>query len=198
MGSGVQNDKVRSLEDQLKEVSTKMIDTENIFLLAEISNDSCVYLERQILLINEDLKKIADKAIAMEQDLKTTTTEYQLLKKNIIATRIRYWLFAEKTKMICSPNMTTILYFYAIGDKCKDCYNQGLVLEYINSKMNQTLVIAPVDIDEDLETIKIIKETYGITTAPTLILDNSPVLKGLISEKELSEYICNKTGQLCI
>ena len=193
VGSGLQESSMKSMDLQLREINTKMMDSENIFLLAEINKDSCYFLERQLLVLDEDLSEIAGRAIAMEHDFKTQTKEYETLKSSIIATRIRYWLFAEKTRMLCNKNITTILYFYTTSRECRDCFDQGLILDYINKKTGNMLIISPIDKEEDLDTVRVLRESYNITEAPSMIVDNQVVFRGLTQEKEIVEYVCNKT-----
>ncbi len=200
VGSNFQTDRMLKLESDLKTMNARMLDLENMEALSTLSNDSCVYLEKQLIDMREQLEDIASQAIAMEQDLKTNTEEYKSLKKNLMATRMRYWILAERMKDTCHSNMTTVLYFYATKTKCEDCLRQGIILEHLNSKLGNILMISPVDMDEDLYTINIMKAVYNVTYAPTMIFDREKVFRGLTSEDEILSYLCekyNNTLQLC-
>lgn len=200
VGSNLQTDKMLKLEADLKVMNAKMLDIENMETLSTLSNDSCAYLEKQIIDMREQLESITAQAIAMEQDLKINTEEYRALKKNLMATRMRYWVLAEKMKDMCKSNTTTVLYFYATRSKCDDCLKQGVILEHLNSKLNNTLIISPVDMDEGLYTIELTKSVYNVTYAPTMIFDRERVFRGLTSEDQVLAYLCEKYNnslQLC-
>jgi protein-disulfide isomerase len=54
-------------------------------------------------------------------------------------------------------------------------------------------MIFALDSDVDLNTLKMVKDAYGIKEMPTLII-NDEKYSGLVSLDELKQIICNKIG----
>ncbi len=147
---------------------------------------SCKFLDSKLGETRQQLYELGKKAIEYEE--KPYTKDYGILKEQYNFVRAKYWLMLEKYKRWCNNNYTTILYFYKTKEPCQECRDQGVVLSYISQKHPDVFVV-PLDKDENITIVNIIKEAFDINSAPTLIINSSRKIVGFVSENELNEIL---------
>jgi hypothetical protein len=114
---------------------------------------------------------------------------YQNLKKKYMTATIKAWLLSLSVRDKCNEDITPILYFYSAD--CDDCIEQGYILDTIKNDTNA--MVYTVDINLELEAIKIIKDSYKIGTVPTLLI-NDKVYPGLMKYEKVWELVMTKEG----
>ena len=167
----------------------------NLLEIAVLINDalrnetlSCNFLKEQLNETNEELKILGEKAINYETEAKIKDDEYKVLKNRYNSLRAQYWLMLEKLKNQCSNNYTTILFFYRTLTPCEECRDEGVILSHISMNYPNIYVV-PVDADEDSLLIKTLKDAFSVTETPTLIIDASRKITGVINEDKLLSII---------
>ena len=82
-----------------------------------------------------------------------------------------------------------ILYFYEPNHDV--CLRQGEILDNLNRKQNNVLNILAFDMHlSDAEPlIMLMKEHYGISVAPTLVINENIKIEGLAFEVEIKEAL---------
>jgi thiol-disulfide isomerase/thioredoxin len=95
---------------------------------------------------------------------------------------------------LCDDNVVNILYFFS-RDQCDICPSQGQILTYFKKKLQDKLLVFPINVDfeEDEDFIKIIRIRYNVTVMPTLVV-NDQKYEGVVSRDELSKIICEQSG----
>jgi glutaredoxin len=185
-GYFISEEKFNSLKIDFERLQLQQKDTElESNLLNFIGLNSC-----------ESLNYELDKATSMASDLGGRVSyydseiiknpEFYTLKKQYILTLIQYWSYWELYKKNCNSSVNTILYFYSI-DGCDDCSKQGFVLTYLKQRYPKEIMIFALDYNEDLYSLNLLKNVYGIKTTPTLIINKEKYegLKDLNSLKEV-------------
>jgi hypothetical protein len=184
--------------DKMSEVEQKVAifqDDINALELSTLINSalnnetiSCNFLKFKLNETQEQLRSLGSKAVDYETDAKIKDDSYTLLKKQYNSLRAQYWLMLEKLKNQCSNNYTTILFFYKTLTPCDDCTDQGVILSHIES-LNSQVYVVPIDADEDILIVRTLKEAYEVNSTPTIIINASNKITGLITEQELKKLL---------
>ena len=125
-----------------------------------------------------------------EEDTKMNKEEFEVLKREYTISQLNYWLFAEKTKNMCNPDVTTILYFYDEKDKCPSCEEQAFVLTHLKKKFKEKLLIFALDSRQENEPmIKFLKKRYNVVSFPTLVIEDR-VFTEVLSQDDILVEIC--------
>jgi len=121
--------------------------------------------------------------------------EFDFVKRDYILAQLQYWLFAKRLKKMCNTNTTTVLYFFSTDEKCPKCGDQAFILTYLKKVFHERLLNFAIDSDYENEPmIKILKETYGITVYPTLVIENRK-FEGFVPKEDILKELCNQNGE---
>jgi hypothetical protein len=118
---------------------------------------------------------------------------YEALERKYLQDNLRYWLFSTQLQQACESDVINVLYFYSDKD-CAVCQNQGTVLTYFKQKLDDKLLVFPVNVDlaEEEQFLTILTTSYNVTQLPTLIINDNK-LEGVQSRDQLSRVICEQT-----
>lgn len=182
---------VTGQKTEISKLDYDSLQVQYLFLTSILENEeNCVAaskaLEENInelgILGNKLDSYMRDQAIFNEESFRT-------LKREYILAELRYWLFAKKVKAVCKGDGVSILYFYS-DIVCDKCRTQGVILSYLKGKLEDKLLNFALDFDFVQEPmINILKTSYGITTIPTLVIDEKKY-EGFYTEEELLYIIC--------
>ncbi|MFA6214641.1 MAG: hypothetical protein WC717_05190 [Candidatus Micrarchaeia archaeon] len=163
-----------------------------LFLYAQTMDNSsealCAYLQKSA-------QAKSDKAFALSQRIQYYE-KGNLLDANYDRIRDQYYLanaglylnMRSAEKYCGSSPYTTVLYFYRISPDCPNCRAQGGVLDGMRADYPMLRVFAfPIDTDNPV--VNAFVERHGIADAPSLVVDDRVVLRGLQGESDLSVYI---------
>lgn len=157
-----------------------------IFLAAQ-QNKSCSVLLRSLESNAEDLENAR---VKLETFIGSGGAEdYAIVKNNYMLTEIRYWLLARDTRQVCENDKVHVLFFYESDDVCGDCSAQGYVLTYLKNLFADQLLIFSLDAGFEEPMIQILKDNYGITEFPALVVEDK-VFQGLTVKETLISEIC--------
>ncbi|MBI4738424.1 hypothetical protein HY772_02490 [Candidatus Woesearchaeota archaeon] len=116
-----------------------------------------------------DLYALAEKLDYMENALGEDNQDVRDLKNYYSILELRNWLLLKKTNYECSDKKTLILYFYSGKDSCKTCEEQGFILTWVRKNYPNVYVYS-FDYNIENAAVKTIKDLYGITTTPSLVI----------------------------
>lgn len=120
------------------------------------------------------------------------TKDFDMLKREYLQSEVRYWLFLKQTEEVCKEekDSVSVLYLYS-NENCPDCVTQGMILTYLKDKFNEKILVFALDSDFSQEPlIGILKDSYNITSVPSLIIQNQ-TYQGLMSQEEVLSVICD-------
>lgn len=150
---------------------------------------SCVVLSRtlesNLKTLGPSLKKI--EGYEASGDVKNP--DYVLLKRKYTIANLRYWLLAEKSKQLCGTDEVSMLYFYERG--CKQCNDEGYILEQLKQRLGDNLLIFPIDASVEEPVIDILRAQYKIYGFPSLVIDGKTYPNYMSMQQILTE-ICPK------
>jgi hypothetical protein len=113
-------------------------------------------------------------------------------KKIYALLQMQLWMNSVTLKKKCDANYTTALYFYShyaegIEEEQQDI--QSSVLVDAIHRCNGTLVVFPIPIDMEIDSIDIIKLQFNITSVPAVLINEKTVLDGLQTAEQISEQV---------
>lgn len=118
------------------------------------------------------------------------TDEYLSLKKQYTQVSIKTWIYAKKISDKCNQDLTHGLYFYSAN--CTTCIRQGEQLDRLAINLdetNQSLMLFTIDIDSDEPLVRIVKDYYGVSSAPAVVINNELFQSNLTTTEKLLEFL---------
>ncbi|MFH1256188.1 MAG: hypothetical protein V1494_02750 [Candidatus Diapherotrites archaeon] len=114
------------------------------------------------------------------------------VKQSYFLSNAQLFMYMKQAKKLCEKNDALILYFYLDADPCPDCWVQGQILDGLREKCSNVRTFA-LPVDSGLEIISLLKSLFGVDSAPSVIINEEKVFKGLASEEELlTAFSCEK------
>jgi hypothetical protein len=146
--------------------------------------------------LEDSIAQLSDSLGDVERYQKDSTInkkQFEIIQRKYLIDNLRYWLFSKKLQEVCGEDTVNILYFFSL-DSCTICPNQGTILSYFKTKLQDKLLVFPVNVDleKDEQFIKILKLQYNVTQLPTVII-NGEKYEGVISRNELAQILCDQT-----
>ncbi len=181
-------------ENELQKVNYDSLQLQYLYMgYIPDNHESCGILK---LALEDSISQLSESLEAVEryqEDSIINKNEYAVIERKHLIDNLRYWMFSKRLQQVCQEDTINILYFFSLED-CDVCPNQGTILSYFKKKLDDKLLVFPINLDlkEDERFLKILKLQYNITTLPTLII-NEEKYEGIISKPELAEIICNQT-----
>jgi|FLOH01.1.fsa_nt_gi hypothetical protein len=181
-------------ENQLQKVNYDSLQLQYLYLSYIPSNNETCPIIR--VALEDSIAQLAESLDAVERykkDSNINEAEYAGIEREYLIDNLRYWMFSRRLKDACNEDVVNILYFFSL-DRCDICPNQGTILTYFKKKLEDKLLVFPInmDLEKDEQFIKILKLQYNITTLPSLVI-NGQKYEGVVSKDELAVIICAHT-----
>jgi hypothetical protein len=179
---------VSRLRASLEDYSIESDSTRLTVLLAESFDKQEQYCEA----MNNRISTQLSKNFSVLSQIKNTEgeiflTEITQLKKKYFLSNVQLYYYLKQSREQCNPEDVLLIYFYIDKDPCPECDVQGRLLDSLRGKCSNLKVFSfPIDID--LETTNFLKSFFSIESAPSIVIDEKFVLKGLQSEEQLLNY----------
>jgi glutaredoxin len=187
IGYMISNEKYNIMYYDMENLKVQQRDMEvESMLINSLGSNTCSNL-------NYEIEKTATQSTSLGEKLSYYNNEimrnpdFLILKKNYIISLIQFWSYWEMFKKNCNSSVNTVLYFYSIKD-CNECQAQGFVLSFLKEKYPSDIMVFAMDKDEDLYSLNLIKDTYNVTKAPTLVINNQKY-EGLSDINELKSLL---------
>lgn len=110
-------------------------------------------------------------------------------KKRYALLQFQFWLNSINLKKKCGADYTIVAYFYSHYDESRtmDQKLQSAVLTDLKEKCDNSVMLVPLPLDMDLTSIELLKSIYGITSAPSILIDEEKVLRGVQSLSDMEK-----------
>ena len=187
IGSLSDRTKLSSIETLEQELKMDTLGTEIQYIL--ISESPCAYINSSELAV--ELSNLGSKLTFMESQLGVDDPRVLDLKEYYHLLELRHWLFNKQAKKECGIDDDLVLYFYSNAGDCKECEEQGYVLTFVRKKLENFNVYS-FDVNIDNPALNTLKTRYGITTTPTIII-NDKQMKGFVDKDTLMELFSDNT-----
>lgn len=137
-----------------------------------------VYLRGQEIERYEAQQKVF---LELQQD----KVEYGLLK-------FQFWLNAVRIRDVCDANYVTVMYFYKdVPTGVEEIQQNAMssILFDLKQELGSDMVLVPLAIDLNVDSIDLLTSELGITTVPSISINEELVLNGVISERQVKTHI---------
>lgn len=170
----------KSLELQIKDF---IVSNE---LIKNVSSENCHPFQSYLNDIAKQSEDLGESLLSFESKGFSQAKDYDILRSSYFLQEVQYWMNTEKYR-VCNPNIATILFFYSNNDDSK---KQGYVLTKLREEKLGTVYIFNFDVDEkNINTVKLLKSIYNITTSPSLVLNSGKLVEGFVDLDSLKENI---------
>lgn len=176
---------------KVQELNYKSLQFQQLYLNTLSNNtDSCPVFELSLQSSINTLTASLERLEAYKVSANFNSAEFEDLTRAYILDNLRYWLFAKKTKELCSLDFATVLYFYS-DKKCSICPDQGVILSYYKKLLGDRLLVFPInaDLESSEASVAMLKKRYNVTAYPTIMVGESRH-EGVVSKSELMPIIC--------
>jgi len=175
--------------DQLKgEIDVASLDLKNMLLLQELSKemtDECRFSELYLGKLRQQLEQVYWKKLPSRLEAYElqggVTEEYTTLKREYTRILIRMWLIAKNIYEKCHSDLIPILYFYS--SNCTSCVEQGQIFDQLKVRVEEkgkSLVVFPIDVNFDDDSVYLLKEYYNISSVPSAVIQDTVISDTLI------------------
>ena len=170
-------------------------DTEHMLsLYAQVMDNSstelCVYASSSAQSQESQAYSLLEKINYYEKS-NVVNSDYEKIKERYyLANALLYLNIRAQDKYCGSSPYTTVLFFYRVKTDCPECRAQGGVLDSLRGK-DQSLRVFAFPTDSGLPFINTFIKRHNITSAPSLVINDSLVLPGLQSEAEVDARLAN-------
>ena len=140
-----------------------------------------------------ELENNRERLETYNQQAKVKKEDFALLKREYTLSQINFWRVSKQLKASCtnSSDFVTVIYLYNDNAHCPDCESQGAVLTYYKMQLKQNILIFAINADmlENEPTVELIKNGYGITKYPGLIIEDK-VYQEYQNKEQLKKILC--------
>lgn len=176
------------LENEILSLSVESESFTTSQLYLENNPNYCNITESRIHQIAKTVDNLGQDLASLEGKISFVNTTY--IDRRYFIYEIRFWLLAEEYKVRCGKNLTTILFFY--GDDNQNSYDEGLVITAMKDEFGNKILVFSFKENFDEPAVELIKQDYGISTTPTLII-NKKKYEGFIDKDQLRDIILSQT-----
>lgn len=198
LSAQIDNERITRVEKatQLQELNYKSLQFQQLYLNTLTNNtESCPVFELSLQSSINTLTDSLERMEAYKASANFNRDEFGELSRNYVLDNLRYWLFAKRTKELCSLDFATVLYFYS-DSNCGICPDQGVVLSYYKKLFGDRLLVFPInsDIEGTEASVSMLKKRYNVTVYPTIIVGEARY-EGVVSRTELLPVICGSFAE---
>ncbi len=196
LGYYLESHKISEVESQQKQIEIQWADARLQNSYYQLMTPTSEFCE---IAIDENLKfadKVYQEGIRIEEYEKTNRLHEELLyeKKRYALLKIEFWMNSIFLKQKCKASYTNLVYLFknkpnTIEKTRQDI--QSVVLRDLKEKYGPDLMLIPFPVDLDLAVINMVKETYNITSSPTILINEKIKLEGVKTIEEIEKAIKN-------
>ncbi len=191
LGIFIEGERVVYIEDKNREqkINFDSLQLQYLYLSTLGEKEDCLAFSAILKNYIEDTEKVRFRLEGYLKKSSVHTEEFELLKRSYVISQLNYWILSRKTKDLCDTDFVTVLYFYS--NDCRDCENQGYILEYLKKVFSDKLLIFSLDAGFGEEPIiSVLTNRYNITETPTIILNDKKFV-GFTEKGILLDNICS-------
>ncbi len=168
------------LDQRIQKDAAEIIDFDCDILVEEnINFADKIYEEALIIQRYEDANRI-------NKDIIFQHKRYDLL-------RTLFWINSMRIKEKCNSDYHNVVYFYqydnpSIEQKSKQRFFSKL-LSQIKEKFGNSIMLIPIAADNDISSINLLLNKYGIEELPVLLIDENIKITDLESMEDIEKYL---------
>ena len=170
-----------------KNLRQSELDTESFLVeqeLFESFETNCDLAGKRLSTLSEELWKLG-KVLGTEDAKERLGEEnYNLLKRKYHLTQIRTYVLEKKLQQDCKSTTNVILYYFKQNDPASE--QQGKILDELAATYPMHVFAIEYHYSKELE---FLEDYYGITKAPSLVVNFEKVLTGPVEKEKLTPLL---------
>lgn len=188
IGVFFENQRTQKLEDVYSNYETELFDFELYSDIIFNSNFTCNHITKESIILADKIYAEALKLEKYDTSNKITKDLIQLHKRYDLL-RTMLWNNIIQTNKKCNLNINTVIYLYkydnpSLTTKGIQGAMSNLLID-LKEKHKNKIILIPIAIDTEVKSLELMKKNYGITTFPSIFINQ----KHLITELKSLEYI---------
>ncbi len=150
------------------------------------------------LLVEENIKfgdNIFQEALQIQkyEEANRINSEIIFQHKRFDLLRTLFWINSITIKQKCNSQYHNVVYFYkynepSLEQESKQRFFSNLLRE-IKEKRGDQVMLIPIAADNDLPSINLLVEKYGINELPVILIDEKTKVTEIKSMEELEKYL---------
>jgi len=157
------------------------------FFTETFGGEQCDVMISRIGDLKQEIRKVGEDLGSYSRFSFFRRKDYDYLKRKYFLLQLQFLSTIQKLNNECEKPYLSILFFYEIDQDASE--RQGFMLQELSKEYEQELIVLSLDKDyKDEPLVNLLVENYGITEAPTLIIDGKPNT-GLMFTGELNATI---------
>lgn len=194
VGTWIDSDRVEQFREMIGAEDINFNDARLQNLYYQTFSDGSDFCDSATKSNEEFSYRIYQEGLNLEKYEKVNRFAPQIVqqKKRYALLQLQFWLNSVFLKEKCGKNYTTLLYFYSQYDESlgnEQKIQSQIIVDFINRCGPEKFLSAPIPFDMDIGMVNLLKEKYGITKAPSVLINEKVFLEGLQSKEELGKYI---------
>lgn len=192
MGYMLESSRVSEINDLYLSAEMELLDQRIQEISFEMVDLNCD------LLIEENIKfadKIFEEALLIQryEDANQFNSEIIFQHKRYDLLRTLFWINSMKIKEKCNSEYHNVVYFYdyndpSIDQKSKQRVFSNLLAE-IKDRHGSMVMLIPIAGDNDIASVNLLLDYYGIDTLPAILVDEEIRLTDLENITEIEQYL---------
>jgi hypothetical protein len=168
------------------EIDTEAYRVERFFT-ETFGEEQCEIMVARISDLKKEIRKVGEDLGSYSRFSFFRKKDYDYLKRKYFLLELRFLALIQRLNKECDKPYLPILFFYEIDQD--ESERQGFILQDLSEEYDKHLVVLTLDKDyKDEPLVKILAETYNVTTAPTVVIDGQPIT-GLVYTGQLNASI---------
>ncbi|MBU0635949.1 thioredoxin family protein [Candidatus Micrarchaeota archaeon] len=185
------NSRISSLDMDVEHLNIQSESNRILFFYNQVftpekNPEYCEIINQSATLRSDEADFLFSRLVTFEEA--NLMGNYENLKKRYLLSRIELWLYTTLLADSCETNMVPILYFYTGKKTCVECSVQGGILDDLRRECPNVKIFA-LSVDEDIDLVPLLQAQFGVTTVPSLVINNEQVFSKLTTKEELLNII---------
>lgn len=155
--------------------------------------DVCAGISSRIGTLKEEMKEVGNELGSYGKISIFNKEDFDYLKRKYFLLQLKMYTLVTQADKQCNLSFSPLLFFYKIDDDASE--RQGYILSDLSKERPNDVIVLTFDIDyEDEPLLKLLKQRYNITQAPSIVANGSEVLEGLSYRYQIESFIGTKNG----
>jgi len=179
LGVAFEGARNRNVERTLLNSEINLLDSKLTGTVTHDFDVSCELAEKKLVEFANSIFLEARKLEDYEESSQLTNV-LELLHKRYDLLRMDLWIQAINIREKCNGDLHTVVYIYQFKDPSLDLKSEQIVfsrvLEGLKEKYGNEFILIPMAGDLGLNSIDLVRDSYGIEDYPAVILDEKVII----------------------
>jgi len=186
-------------QSRINKINMWYLEAELELLDQRIQKDAFEIIDLNCTAIIEENINFADKIfeealiIQKYEDANKISSEIIFQHKRYDLLRTLFWINSMRIKEKCNSDYHNVVYFYkynnpSIEQKSKQRFFSNLLFE-IKQKKGDKVMLIPIAADNDLPSVNLLKDKYGINELPVILIDEEIKITDMENMEDVLKYL---------